>query len=94
LKSDDRTLPSAEINAAEEPTPFSDDGIHVKALGQDTEEHTSDIPDDSAQKLNKSFANTNFNTNFIYKNITPLKCIVNANLINGENITLLHPPFC
>jgi hypothetical protein len=45
---EDRTLPSAEINDAEEPTPFSDDGIHVKAVGQDTEEHTFDIPDDSA----------------------------------------------
>ena len=41
---EDRTLPSAEINDAEEPTPFSDDGIHVKAVGQDTEKHTSDVP--------------------------------------------------
>jgi hypothetical protein len=38
---EDRTLPSVKINDAEEPTPFSDDGIHVKAVGQDTEEHTS-----------------------------------------------------
>ena len=45
---EDRTLPSAEINDAEEPTRFSDDGIHVKAVGQDTEEHTSGIPDDIA----------------------------------------------
>ena len=45
---EDRTLPSAEINDAEEPTPFSDDGIHVKVVGQDTEEHTSGIPDDIA----------------------------------------------
>jgi hypothetical protein len=26
---EDRTLPSAEINDAEEPTPFSDDGIRL-----------------------------------------------------------------
>jgi hypothetical protein len=28
-------------------TPVSDDGITVEAVGQDTEEHNSDVPDDS-----------------------------------------------
>ena len=41
-------LPSADMNDTDEPTPVSDDGITVEAVGQDTEEHTSDVPDDSA----------------------------------------------
>ena len=32
----------------DEPTPVSDDDITVKAVGQGTEEHTFDVPDDSA----------------------------------------------
>jgi hypothetical protein len=38
--------------------------------------------------LNIFYINTNFNTNSIeYQTI---KCILHTNLINGENITLLH----
>ena len=40
-------LPSADMNDADESTPVSDDGITVEAVGQDTEEHNSDVPDDS-----------------------------------------------
>ena len=41
-------LHSAEMNDAEELTPVSDDGTTVEAVGQETEEHTSDVTDDSA----------------------------------------------
>ena len=41
-------LPSEDMNDTDESTPVSDDGITVKAVGQDTEEHNSDVPDDSA----------------------------------------------
>ena len=41
-------LPSADMNDTDEPTPVSDDDTTVEAVGQDTEEHTSDVPDDSA----------------------------------------------
>jgi hypothetical protein len=41
-------LPSEDMNDTDESTPVSDDGITVEAVGQDTEEHNSDVPDDSA----------------------------------------------
>ena len=41
-------LSSADMNDIDEPTLVSDDGIAVEAVGQDTKEHTSHVPDDSA----------------------------------------------
>ena len=44
----ENALPSSEMNDDEEPTPVSDDSTTVEAVSQDTEEYTSDVPDDSA----------------------------------------------